>query len=85
MTDKTPVEHAAYASFIKRSLRAFGRRAGQDVDALALLRDIGAEYNRVLDEAARECHKTWSWGEIALRLGVTRQAAQKRWGRPGDE
>jgi len=82
---KAPIESIEYAKFIKRSLRAFGRRAGQDVDALTLLRDIGEEYNRVLDEAARECHKTWSWGEIALRLGVTRQAAQKRWGKDNDD
>lgn len=83
-TDKTPVEHTEYAKFIMRSLRAFGRRAGEDVDALRLLRDIGEVYDEVLDAAARECHKTWSWGEIALRLGMTRQAAQKRWGGPDE-
>jgi hypothetical protein len=25
----------------------------------------------------------YSWAEIGSRLGITRQAAQQRWGRPG--
>jgi hypothetical protein len=48
------VENDEYAGFIRRIVRAYGRRVSNgDIEALR---------------------------EIATRIGVTRQAAQQRWG-----
>lgn len=80
------VENTEYTAFVRRAIRGLGRRAGTfpgDADALVLLRDLSLEVEKALDEAVAECHRHgWSYGEIAQRLGVTRQAVQKRWGGP---
>jgi hypothetical protein len=66
------------AAAAKRMIRATGRRATTDVDALPLLQEIRDECDRVLVEAARGAHEYgWSWWEIGKRLGITRQAANK--------
>jgi DNA-directed RNA polymerase specialized sigma24 family protein len=75
-------ENDEYAAFAHRVLRAWARRvAAGDIDAIA---DMAAAA-RELDEAMRDAVtglrvKGYSWAEIAARLGVTRQAAQQRWG-----
>lgn len=84
------VENDEYAAFIRRGIRAMGRRASLDVDALVLLRSLEQEVNDALAAAVEALHEgrglsnSFSYGEIALRLGVTRQAVQKRWGKPGE-
>jgi hypothetical protein len=66
------------AAAAKRMIRATGRRATTDVDALPLIQDIRDECDRVLVEAARGAHAYgWSWQDIGRRLGMTRQAANK--------
>lgn len=63
----------------KRFLRALGRRAAGDVDALPYLAELADEADRQLAEAARACvAQGYSWGEVARVLGVSRQAAHKR-------
>jgi hypothetical protein len=75
------VENASYAAFLRRAIRAAGRRvADGDVDGLADLLDLAGELDRAIDAAVRGLRDAgYSWGEIASRLGVTRQAAQQRW------
>ena len=78
------VENDGYAAFARRVLRAAGRRvAAGDVDGLADLVALSDEVERSVREAVgglRTCG--YSWGEVAARVGVTRQAAQQRWGSP---
>jgi hypothetical protein len=77
------VENPDYAAFVRRVIRAHGRRvAGGNVVGLADLLALADE----LDTATRTAVEGlrgfgYSWGEIASRLGTTRQAAQQRWGR----
>ena len=77
------VENDEYASFIRRVIRAHARRiAAGDVDALADLTGLATELDEAITQAVTGLRKTgYSWAEIAVRLGVTRQAAQQRWGR----
>lgn len=80
------VETAEYAGMVRRVLRAMGRRASDDVDALAELVALRAELDRVADQAARDCHAAgYSWTEIARALGVSRQAARQRFALPGQD
>jgi hypothetical protein len=79
------VETDEYCAFIRRAIRAYGRRvADGDVEALPGLLNLSAELDQAIDCAVtglRGCG--YSWTEIANRIGVTRQAARQRWG--GDE
>jgi hypothetical protein len=81
------VENDAYSAFLRRAIRAAGRRVGNgDVDGLADLLSLAGELDRAIDAAVRGLRGAgYSWGEIASRLGVTRQAAQQRWGCSGGE
>jgi hypothetical protein len=78
------VENDDYAAFAHRILRAYARRiADGDVEALTLMLGLSAEIDTAIGQAVqglRGCG--YSWAEIGSRLGVTRQAAQKRWGHP---
>ena len=75
------VENDAYSAFLRRAIRAAGRRvADGDVDGLADLLSLAGELDRATDTAVRGLRESgYSWGEIASRLGVTWQAAQQRW------
>ncbi len=76
------VENDEYASFLHRVIRAYSRRvAAGDIDAIA---DLAATADQI-DSAIRQAitglrNRGYSWADIAARLGVTRQAAQQRWG-----
>lgn len=82
-TRKAPVETAAYAGFVHRILKAYGRRVGGgDIGALREMVELRAELDAQLAEAVgRLRSEPWcySWAQIADELGMTRQAAQKRW------
>jgi ribosomal protein S20 len=79
---RRPVENDEYASFIRRVIRAYVRRvAAGDVDALANMNGLAAELDEAISRAVTGLRKAgYSWAEIAARVGVTRQAAQQRWG-----
>ncbi len=76
------VENTEFAAFARRIIRAHGRRvATGDVEAL---RDLVA-LSTVIDEAITDAvvglrSFGYSWAEIGQRLGISRQAAQQRWG-----
>jgi hypothetical protein len=76
------VENDEYAAFARRILRAYSRRIGQgDIDALADMADLAAEIDTAIGQAVKGLRERgYSWAEIGLRLGITRQAAQQRWG-----
>jgi hypothetical protein len=76
------VENDEYAAFLRRAVRAHGRRvATGDVEALAALLDLAAEIDAAASSAVAGLRAAgFSWAEIAARLGISRQAAQQRWG-----
>ncbi len=76
------VENDEFAAFARRVLRACARRvADGDVEALTLMLGLSAEIDDAIGQAVTGLRAHgYSWAEIAARLGVTRQAAQQRWG-----
>lgn len=81
---KQVVENTEYASFARRVLRGYARRvAAGDIEALRSLVLLPSDVDtttRVAVEGLRAFG--YSWAEIADRLGVTKQAAQMRYGNP---
>lgn len=85
LTPKRPrrrVENDEYAAFARRVLRAYSRRvAAGDIDALEGIADLAAEIDTATSQAVTGLRERgYSWAEIGTRLGITRQAAQQRWG-----
>ena len=76
------VENDEYAAFARRVLRAYARRvATGDVEALTLMLGLSAEIDDAIAQAVTGLRGSgYSWAEIGSRLGITRQAAQQRWG-----
>jgi hypothetical protein len=76
------VENDQYAAFTRRILRAYARRiATGDVDALTHLTALADEIDTAIANAVAGLRAFgYSWAEIGIRLGITRQAAQQRWG-----
>ncbi|GID91680.1 hypothetical protein ACFQFC_01360 [Amorphoplanes digitatis] len=82
------VETAQFDAFVRRILRAYARRvATGDVEALASLTALSAEVDamtRLAVAGLRGKPYSYSWSEIADRLGVSKQAAQMRYGERTD-
>jgi hypothetical protein len=78
-------ENSEYAAFARRVLRAYSRRVAiGDVDSLAHMISLADDINDAISQAVSGLRDTgYSWAEIGSRLGITRQAAQQRWGRTG--
>ena len=76
------VENDAYLVFVARVITAAGKRvATGDVDALPDLAQLSADLDAALITAVQGLREFgYSWEQIASWLGVTRQAAQQRWG-----
>ena len=76
------VENDAYLVFVARVITAAGKRvATGDVEALPDLAHLAADLDAALITAVEGLRQFgYSWEQIASRLGVTRQAAQQRWG-----
>ena len=76
------VENDDYAAFTRRVLHSHAKRiAAGDIEGLHALAALAAD----IDTAQRTAitglrDQGYSWADIAARLGVTRQAAQQRWG-----
>ncbi|WP_435151034.1 hypothetical protein [Micromonospora aurantiaca (nom. illeg.)] len=77
------VENDAFAAFARRIIRAHGRRvAAGDVEALRHLVALSANLDEAIGEAVVGLRAFgYSWAEIGTRLGISKQAAQQRWGR----
>jgi hypothetical protein len=85
LTPKHPrrqVENDEYTAFVRRILCAYSRRVGDgDIEALALMLGLADEIDTAIAEAIKGLRaRGYSWAEIGARLGITRQAAQQRWG-----
>lgn len=76
------VENDEYAAFLRRVIRAYSRRvAAGDIEAIADMASVADEIAIAMHHAIYGLRSTgYSWADIALRLGITRQAAQQRWG-----
>jgi hypothetical protein len=76
------VENDEYAAFVGRVIRAYSRRvAAGDVDAIADMIQTAADLDAAIHQAVLGLRRTgYSWAEIGMRLAVSRQAAQQRWG-----
>jgi hypothetical protein len=85
LTPKRPyrvVENDEFAAFLRRVISAYSRRvATGDVEAISVMAGLADH----LEEATRQAITGlrgfgYSWADIAMRLGITRQGAQQRWG-----
>jgi hypothetical protein len=76
------VENDDYAAFTRRVLRAYARRvAGGDVEALIAMTSLAQDLDAAIAQAVTGLRGFgYSWADIGSRLGITRQAAQQRWG-----
>jgi hypothetical protein len=76
------VENDEYGAFVRRVLRTYARRVGDgDVEALVLMTNLADEIDTAIAEAVKGLRGCgYSWAEIGAQLGITRQAAQQRWG-----
>ncbi len=77
------VENDDSAAFIQRVIRAHSRRvASGDIDALTGMANLSGDLDHAIAEAitALRTQHGYSWADIGTRLGITRQAAQQRWG-----
>lgn len=88
LTPKRParvVENYDYAAFLRRVIRAYSRRiASGDIEAIGSLVALGRDIDTATQDAVDGLRAIgYSWNDIAQRLGITRQAAQQRWG--GDQ
>jgi hypothetical protein len=76
------VENDEFAAFARRIIRAHGKRvATGDVEALIDLVALSTLLDTVIADAVKGLRRHgYSWAEIGTRLGISRQAAQQRWG-----
>lgn len=79
---KPPVENDDYAAFARRVIAAYSRRvACGDIEAITDMTALADQLDAAIRDAItglRDCG--YSWADIGIRLGITRQAAQQRWG-----
>jgi hypothetical protein len=76
-------ENDEYAAFVRRAIRAYTRRVtAGDIDALAGMAALADELDIAIHHAVTglRARHGYSWADIAARLGISRQAAQQRWG-----
>jgi hypothetical protein len=82
---KPVIENSEYGAFARRVLWAYIRRiAAGDIESLTHMVSLADDINDAITRSVHGLRAAgYSWAEIGSRLGVTRQAAQQRWGRPG--
>jgi hypothetical protein len=86
------VEPAQLAAAARRLIKALGNRAAVDIEALADLRalhdvvedQLGASIAAVRSGEQLGFGARHSWADVGRVLGITRQAAQMRYGRPAE-
>jgi len=78
------IENDEYGAFARRILRFYARRVSAgDIEALASMTALAADIDTTIRTAITGLREHgYSWADIGHRLGVTRQAAQQRWGTP---
>jgi hypothetical protein len=80
------VENDEYAAFLRRVIRAYSRRvAAGDIEAITGMAALGDHLDQAIRDAITGLRGYgYSWADIAMRLGITRQGAQQRWGTTAD-
>lgn len=75
-------ENSEFTAFVKRIVKAHGKRvASSDPEALADLVALRAELDEAIDTGITGLRAGgYSWTQIAAPMGMTKQAAFKRWG-----
>jgi hypothetical protein len=84
MAAKRYRETPEFAAFVRRIVRAYGVRvADKDIEALADLVAVQREVDAAVRVAVTGLQGSgdYSWGDIGRVLGITRQAAQQKYGR----
>jgi hypothetical protein len=78
------VENKDFAAFASRVVRAYARRVVDgDVEALPDLLAFSREVDEAVLQAVRGLRGFgYQWGEIAQRLGVSKDAVVARWAKP---
>lgn len=68
------------AGFLRRIAKALVRRAAEgDLETLSAIRQVQADLDAALEQAAAAAHDAgYSWTEIGRELGISRQAARQR-------
>ena len=76
------VENDEYAAFTRRILRAYARRvAAGDIEAITDMAALSEHIDDAIATAITGLRAFgYSWADIGQRLGISRQAAQQRWG-----
>jgi hypothetical protein len=76
------VENDDYGKFARRVVNGYARRiATGDIEALTQMITLADDIEAAIRTAVIGLREHgYSWAEIGSRLGVTRQAAQQRWG-----
>lgn len=84
--NSSTVETNTYGKMMGRMVKAYGRRvAGQDIEELAGLAQFVKDSETVLGETVAQLRTeeggSYSWAQIGRVLGITRSAAQQRFGK----
>lgn len=81
------IETPEYAAMLKRMIRAYGRRVADadDIDLADMLEVQAVLEQAIADAVNGQREHGRSWSDVARGLGVTRQAAQMRFGRVTSE
>ena len=84
MTPKRPyrvVENDEYAAFLRHVIRAYSRRVtAGDIEAIIAMDRLATDLKDATRQAITGLRASgYSWADIAMRLGITRQGAQQRW------
>ena len=76
------VENDEYAAFVRRVIAAYSRRvADGDIEAITTMAHLADHLDTAIRQAITGLRAYgYSWADIAMRLGITRQGAQQRWG-----
>jgi|SRR5215472_9499101 len=84
LTPKRPIETGEYAAMVQRITTALGRRVGAgDLEGLIHLVQLQQHLAQVTLMAVADLGRLhgYSWAQIGGVAGITKQAAQQRWGR----
>lgn len=75
-------ETREYVGFVRRSIRGLTQRVGAeaDIDSLPEMIALAGQLDEAIDAAVMGIRAAgYSWTDIARRLGISKQAAAKRW------
>lgn len=80
--DKKTVDNESFAKFVLSMTKRLGQRVAEaDTAQLPYLQAVAAQADAALCHAVTELRANgYTWGEVGRDLGMTRQAAQQRFG-----